>query len=71
MSPRAPRSVRCPIACALGNRALKDGELVAEQGDLCEQRPARAKGVRHGGGEHEDGFEHGGSRVTPTPWISR
>ena len=54
-----------------GNRALKDGELVAEQGDLCEQRPARAKGVRHGGGEHEDGFEHGRSKVTPTPWISR
>ena len=45
-----------------GNRALKDGELVAEQGDLCEQRPARAKGVRHGGGEHEDGFEHGAQK---------
>src|ERR1019366_5578315 len=54
-----------------GHRALQDGELVAEQGDLREQRPARAKGVRHGGGEHEDGFEHGRSKITPTLWIPR
>ena len=46
------------------NRAFKDGELVTEQGDLCEQRPAWAKGVRHGGGEHQDCFEHGRAKVT-------
>jgi hypothetical protein len=46
-----------------GNRALQDGELVAEHGVLSEQRSARAKGVRQGGDQHEDGFEHGRSRV--------
>jgi hypothetical protein len=45
-----------------GARALQHGELVSEQGDLGEQRPARAKDVRHGGGEHEHGFEHGRAR---------
>ena len=50
-----------------GDGALKDGDLVAEQGDLCEQRPARAKGVRHGGGEHEESFEHGRSKVMRRP----
>ena len=24
--------------------------------------------MRHGGSEHEDSFEHGRSKVTPTPW---
>jgi hypothetical protein len=67
----ATRTIRSNRAARPGNRALKDGALVAEQGDLCEQRPARAKGVRHGAGEHEDGFKHGRSKVTPTPWISR
>jgi hypothetical protein len=43
-----------------GNRALQHGELVSEQGDLGEQRPARAKRVRQGGGEHQRGFEHEG-----------
>ena len=28
-------------------------------------------GVRHGACEHEDGFKHGRSKVTPTHWISR
>lgn len=42
-----------------GNRALQHGELMSEQGDVGEQRPARAKDIRHGGGEHEHGFEHG------------
>ena len=58
---------------AVGRHHLrpKDGELVAEQGDPCEQRPARAEDVRHGGGEHEGSFEHGRSKATPTPWISR
>jgi hypothetical protein len=37
---------------------LQHGELVSEQGDLGEQRPARAKRVRQGGGGHQDGFEN-------------
>jgi hypothetical protein len=59
IEPRAPRP---------GNQASNEGELVAEQGDRCEQRPARAKGIRHAGGEH--GFEPGRSKVTPTRWTS-
>jgi hypothetical protein len=37
---------------------LQHGELVSEQGDLGEQRPARAKRVRKAGGGHQDGFEN-------------
>ena len=37
---------------------MQHGELVLEQGDLGEQRPARAKRVRQGGGGHQDGFEN-------------
>jgi len=45
-----------------GDRALQHGELVSEQRDLREQRPTRAKDVRHGGDEHEHGLEHGRPR---------
>jgi hypothetical protein len=45
-----------------GDRALQYGELVSEQGDLREQRSARAKDVRH---EHQHGLEHGRARVAP------
>jgi hypothetical protein len=48
-----------------GNRALQDGELVSEQGDLSEQRPARAKGGGHGADEREKGVEHGRAKVAP------
>ena len=48
-----------------GDRALQHGELVSEQGDLSEQRPARAKGVHHGGSEQKDGLEHGWRKGTP------
>src|SRR6202142_2136081 len=47
------------------NRALQHGELMSEQGDLGEQRPARAKDIRHGDGDHEHGFEHGRTKVAP------
>jgi von Willebrand factor type A domain len=41
-----------------GNRALQHGALVSERDDLGEQRPARAKRVRQGGGAHQNGFEN-------------
>src|ERR1019366_2249825 len=49
------------------NRASQHGELVPEQRNLREQRPAPAKEVRHGGGEQEHGFDHGRANVAPCP----
>ncbi len=33
------------------------------------QRPARAKDIRHGGGEHEHGFEHWRAKVAPSERV--
>jgi hypothetical protein len=51
-----------PRHAGLGDRALQHGDLVSEQGDLREQRTTRAKEVRHGGDEQEQGLEHGEQR---------
>ena len=56
--PERARGASEPRHTRPGNRALQHGELVSEQGDLGEQRPARAKRVRQGGGGHQDGFEN-------------
>src|ERR1019366_4038863 len=52
------------------NRALQHGELVSEQGDLGEQRSARAKRGRQGGGGTRTASRTS-AKVTPTPSTSR
>ena len=52
-----------------GDRALHHGELVSEQGDLSEQRQARAESIQHSSSEQEDGLQHGWRKGTPTGSI--
>jgi hypothetical protein len=67
--PERARGASEPSHTMPGNRALQHGELVSEQGDLGEQRPARAKRVRQGGGGHQDGFENQQQRSRRRPRL--
>jgi hypothetical protein len=68
--PERARGASEPRHMRPGNRGLQHGELVSEQDDLGEQRPARAKRVRQGGGGTRTASRTS-AKVTPTPSTSR
>src|SRR5580658_10913307 len=64
-APSAIRSNRVTHGLATERRSM--ASWCRSKAILREQRPARAKDIRHGGGEHEHGFEHGRAKLASKP----